>query len=112
MTQVIFDPHDPTQVVIENATKGVFGIHGGSVTIHKIHLSSECAGNYCVIHNPSNHHMRSWPLVWRGDKGVFERTCRHGVGHPDIDDAAYLKRAGKDYMTTHGCCADCCCAND
>ena len=51
------------------------------------HDETQCAGRHCCIHNPSSHHMRGWPMVWRGDKGVMERTCPHGVGHPDPDDA-------------------------
>lgn len=71
------------------------------------HSPDKCAGRPCCIHNPSNHHMRSWPLNWREDTGVMERICPHGVGHPDPDDAAYNVSIGKEYKTVHGC--DGCC---
>ena len=72
------------------------------------HDASKCAGQYCCIHNPSDHHMRSWTMFWRGDKGVMERLCpEHGVGHPDPDDAAFNIRMGRDYLNVHGCCGCC-----
>lgn len=45
----------------------------------------------CAIHSPSEHHMRTWPMHWRSDTGVMERTCPHGTGHPDPDHMAYVK---------------------
>lgn len=52
--------------------------------------------------------MRDWPLVYRYEKGIFERTCSHGVGHPDPD---LIKRAieydENTYVSIHGC--DGCC---
>lgn len=53
--------------------------------------------------------MRSWPLVYRFDRGMFERRCVHGVGHPDPDSLArmveFFEREGDGI---HGCCG--CCA--
>lgn len=74
------------------------------------HDPDKCSGEFCCIHNPSPHHMRDWPMVWRGDKGQMERICPHGVGHPDPDDAAYRHRVGEGYKTIHGC--DGCCARE
>ena len=56
-----------------------------------VHSKDDCKGA-CPIHNPSAHHMRSWPLVWRGDRGIFERQCPHGIGHPDPDTMSMLGR--------------------
>lgn len=67
-----------------------------------VHTRRECIGEHCVIHNPSRHHMRTWPLKWRWDKSMFERICPHGTGHPDPDDP------GAD--SVHGC--DGCCNTD
>jgi len=72
-----------------------------------VHDPSKCEGEHCCIHNPSAHHMANWPQLWRQDKGVMERICPHGIGHPDPDDAAYNRRIGKDYLSIHGC--DGCC---
>lgn len=51
--------------------------------------------------------MRDWPLNWRADRGVMERICPHGVGHPDPDAAAHYQRIGEEHRTIHGC--DGCC---
>jgi len=73
------------------------------------HTPDKCEGQNCCVHNPSDHHMRSWRMNFRFDKGVMERICpEHGCGHPDPDDAAYWLRIGKSEMTVHGCCGCCC----
>lgn len=41
--------------------------------------------NRCVLHNRSDHHMRGWTQIWRGDRAIMERICPHGIGHPDPD---------------------------
>ena len=53
----------------------------------------------CPIHQPSAHHMAGWPQHWRDDRGIVERICPHGIGHPDPDD--------QTSDTVHGC--DGCC---
>lgn len=68
----------------------------------KVHLKENCRGDKCVIHNPSNHHMKDWPLRWREDRGIFERICKCGVGHPDPDC-----RSAKGQFGIHGCCGCC-----
>ena len=72
---------------------------GGQV-IRNVHYASKCIGRPCCIHNPSDHHMRSWPQNFRQDRGMMERICPHGIGHPDPDDPTT--------DTVHGC--DGCCA--
>ncbi len=75
-----------------------------------VHDRERCAGEYCCIHNPSDHHMRDWPTNWRGDIGLMERICKCGIGHPDPDDLAYKRRVmGKeaDHFGVHGCCGCC-----
>lgn len=69
------------------------------------HESVECWMEVCALHNRSNHHMRSWPQNWRGDRYLMERICAHGVGHPDPDD--YTLMNGIPEAATHGC--DGCC---
>jgi len=74
------------------------------------HSLDKCEGRHCCIHNPSKHHMRKWRMNYRPDKGVMERICpKHGVGHPDPDDANYWVSIDQAYMTIHGCCG--CCEN-
>lgn len=72
-----------------------------------VHGREACEGRACVIHHPSDHHMRTWPTTYRADLGVTERMCPHGVGHPDPDDIAYHTSRGQDHLSIHGC--DGCC---
>lgn len=81
------------------------------VQLLKVHSPSKCfEGPSCAIHNPTDHHMRGWPLYWRRDAAKMERLCPHGVGHPDPDALAFHTRNGRDYMSVHGC--DGCCNPD
>ncbi len=83
-----------------------FVLNSGQV-IGNVHPAGTCAGTYCVIHNPSPHHMRDWPLNFRNDLALMERICPHGVGHPDPDSLAFQKTLGNDYKSVHGCCGCC-----
>lgn len=107
MTDVLLDPEDPSRAIIGNATDWKWGISQGASVLEGVHLATRCAGEFCVIHHPSDHHMRRWLLTWRDDKGVMERQCPHGVGHPDPDDVAFLVRSYAEDRTLHGC--DGCC---
>ena len=74
----------------------------------KVHDKKDCEGQYCCIHNPSDHCMKDFPTHWRDDRKLMERICPHGVGHPDPDDLAFKKRNGyPDSEGVHGC--DGCC---
>lgn len=68
---------------------------GGAMWVHH---RARCI-KPCPIHAPSDHPMRDFPLHFRSDRGIMERRCPHGVGHPDPDDI--------NEDTTHGC--DGCC---
>lgn len=70
------------------------------------HRPSTCHGEFCTVHNRSDHHMRSWPQHWRSDRGIMERVCVHGVGHPDPDEYK-LAGPGGAAEGVHGC--DGCC---
>lgn len=63
------------------------------------HPAYACMGEYCTIHKNSDHHMKEWPQNWRGDVGIMERICSHGVGHPDPDEIKKWPGHGCD-----GCC--------
>lgn len=80
---------------------------GMGQTVSGVHPPMLCAGENCAIHRPSRHSMNSFPTHWRSDRGIVERICPHGVGHPDPDDIAYKATLGVD-ITLHGC--DGCCA--
>lgn len=74
------------------------------IVIHNVHAPDECIGPFCTVHNRSEHHMRSFPQYFRSDLGIMERTCPHGVGHPDPDEFMLSKDI---YVAIHGC--DGCC---
>lgn len=78
----------------------------------EIHDREKCEGYACPFHAPSDHHMTAWPMVVRLDKNALvERTCEHGVGHPDPDSLAYFVRTRGEREASalgiHGC--DGCC---
>ncbi len=75
--------------------------------LRNVHDRSKCAHRTCVVHNPSDHHMRRWELHWRNDRGIFERICEHGVGHPDPDQYEYWRETNQQGQAVHGC--DFCC---
>lgn len=94
--------------------KPVFVLEHTRVTVTNVHDPALCAGRPCTIHNRSDHHMRSWPQNFRPDRGIMERICEHGVGHPDPDDLDWRPETsdgrveGRDTAGIHGC--DGCCA--
>lgn len=93
---------------IEHGTEPVLGAQlEGPVWLENVHPATQCSGEFCVLHNPSDHHMREWPLNWRDDRSIMERICPHGIGHPDPDDLAHLERVGRTGEGVHGC--DGCC---
>ena len=57
----------------------------GQVLI-KVHAANSCKNQYCCIHNPSNHHMVTWPQAFVFSLRRMERLCQHNVGHPDPDE--------------------------
>jgi len=71
----------------------------GSDRVLVTHSKDKCQGQHCSIHNHSDHHMKDWPQNWRGDRGIMERICPHGIGHPDPDDPTNDRIHGCD-----GCC--------
>lgn len=90
---------------VDNATDS-WGLSLGPSEL-KTHNEGNCRGRNCVIHNPSNHHMREWPLNWRDDRKIMERICPCGIGHPDPDDLAYQDSRGNFGVGIHGCCGHC-----
>jgi hypothetical protein len=95
------DPDQPDVWLIPSGWDG-HQITIAPLVIRGVHLDAECMGRTCLMHNPSPHHMTSWPLVWDMQRKVFLRVCRHGVAHPDPDSWGDKSHpAGDD-----GCCAE------
>lgn len=86
------------------------GIASGALELRDgftIHGRATCVGP-CPFHSPSAHKMRDWPIVVR-ENTLVERTCSHGIGHPDPDSVRYFDsvgRAGYDVHGCDGCCRD------
>jgi hypothetical protein len=76
-----------------------------------VHESRQCRGQFCAIHNPSEHSMRAFPMLLRADRSALvERICWHGVGHPDPDSVAFfltVDPTDRGAWGVHGC--DGCC---
>lgn len=105
-----FETRPPSDLaVIRGSVVEVLSAHD---FVLRVHQGQECEGRPCVIHAPSDHSMRGMPLIWRWDRGIFERQCTHGIGHPDPDQEPYWRERGGqarvDSETIHGC--DGCCA--
>lgn len=84
---------------------------GQTLSVHSV---EDCVGlkngEGCPIHCPSDHHMKNYPLHWRDDLGIFERICKCGIGHPDIDSLNYIKNIDPkkaEILNIHGCCGHC-----
>lgn len=80
----------------------------------KTHGADRCAGSTCVVHNPSGHHMRDWPLSFNFRMGALAfRECPCGKLHPDPDSLDYIGiRFGlltALALSQHGCCPAACC---
>lgn len=93
----------PVRVTLENSEEVAY-----------CHDEDACDGDVCPIHNRTAHHMRGWPQHWRSDRGLMERICPHGVGHPDPDHMASVKMRYESVASlrywvegVHGC--DGCC---
>jgi hypothetical protein len=92
----------------------IIALHGGGIL--ETHDAQQCGndgpvlGPPCCIHNPSQHALTDRPLHWRGDRGLMERICEHGIGHPDPDGLAHRIRTQGEIAwaagihTCDGCC--------
>jgi hypothetical protein len=74
---------------------------GTGQVLNNIHRKKDCRPP-CVIHCPTDHVMKDFPTHWRSDRGIMERICPHGVGHPDPDQGLL-----EEFEWIHGC--DGCC---
>ena len=98
---------DPTRLDNEYTT----GTGQELLNVH--HETDECHKFGCVVHAPSDHNMSDFPTHWRDDRGIMERICTHGIGHPDPDDMNYIRRTrgddaawGEGVHGCDGCCTD------
>lgn len=69
--------------------------------LSNVHPEGQCLGDQCPIHRQSEHAKGIGPQYWREDRGIMERICAHGIGHPDPDASL------PEFESVHGC--DGCC---
>lgn len=102
MSKLSKDPETGWYTVIKSGNKVVGHLNN-------THNPNLCEYRGCAIHDhPSDHPLNTAPLNWREDRGILERICEHGIGHPDYDSAMYLSSVGQSHQNDHGC--DGCCA--
>lgn len=94
---VFFEPTETTYMLENNS----------NVILENVHKAAECVGDTCAIHKKTKHRMRGMPQVWRPDRGIIERRCLHGVGHPDPDSP--FPKGSHEWI--HGCCESACCVD-
>lgn len=70
----------------------------------RTHNLEDCKGEICAIHNKTKHRMRKFPQHWRTDRGIMERICPHGIGHPDPDDLRIRTQNDDGIHGCDGCC--------
>lgn len=102
--------HGPFVTFDTDGSAKIYNTDGKNFRIDHVHKIFCCQGEYCVLHNPSNHFMSEWPLVVKYDNQFF-RVCSHEVIHPDPDFVGYATRRGVKVHTEHdcdGCCNECC----
>jgi hypothetical protein len=94
---------------LDSGRKDIITLHGGGVL--ETHGPSQCAGENCCIHAPSDHPLRDAPLCWIRELNLMMRICPHGHPHPDPDSVAFLRQY-RHVSDWHPCCGDHCCGLD
>lgn len=82
----------------------------GTGQVMLYHKADLCEGQFCPMHNPSDHHMKTWPMHGRSDLKLplIERICPHDATHPDPDSLAWCLRMSPEFTAHHGACDGCC----
>lgn len=50
------------------------------------HPKGDCLGEFCTIHNFSDHHMVAWKQMWDETHRRMMRICKHNIAHVDPDE--------------------------
>ncbi len=79
--------------------------HSHFIMAH-VHDADSCEAP-CVIHTPSDHHMRDWDLAFFNS--TLDRVCPHGYGHPDPDSVEFARKHHPEQtFEPHTHCDGCC----
>lgn len=87
----------------------LWGLEDGNLL--QTHGPDQCEGNFCALHNPSDHPLKHAVMRWDSSRNLMVRFCAHGLWHPDPDDIAFKHRANSVYWASiceqhhcDGCC--------
>lgn len=89
---------------------GIVELENNSGGILQVHKRSQCEGQHCSVHNPSDHPLRHMRQVWQPFDQSMSRLCEHRYLHPDPDHVEYVRSldvAEADFGASHicdGCC--------
>ena len=97
MVEVAYKSWDPDEFIAEL-----------NLVPSSVHPRMRCIGEYCAIHRPSPHPMRSWPARFDSSTGLVERECQHGFWHPDPDSTAWFESRGGSSLDHPYQCDGCC----
>jgi hypothetical protein len=81
------------------------------IVLHNVHPHGTCVEpDRCVIHQPTEHHMRAWEAGWDDVRAQVIRRCPHGSWHPD-PDAVVISKFGAllEAVEPHTWVCDGCC---
>lgn len=92
-------------------TKDIVGLNDERRTLLvNVHTIDQCSPAHCCIHNPSQHHMKTWAPSWDDSYGIMWRRCPHDNLHPDPDDLNFWRtRAPKSARIRFSHFCDGCC---
>jgi hypothetical protein len=76
---------------MQEALREVWFLVETDTIVFGVHPKDWCSGA-CVVHNPSDHRMREFPLHFDTVKKSFYRACPHGLLHQDWDERYYWIR--------------------
>lgn len=98
-----FDP-DTGERIVNRTRYYEDDLTEGLVNVHSV---LACQGRVCIVHSPTEHHMRTWPIWWESERSRFERQCVCGNTHPDPDQFWFWEQRGLLRRAEHNC--DGCC---
>lgn len=73
--------------------------------IIQTHELDTCIGRFCAIHRPMPGPWSTWPRYWRDGRGIMERICPCGIGHPVAEMYEHALATGEGGASLiHRCC--------
>lgn len=73
---------------MQEARREIWFLLESDQVVTGIHPQALCSGT-CVVHKPSKHWMREFPLHFDLSTKAFVRLCKHDAFHQDPDERTY-----------------------